>query len=398
MLKLAWRNIWRNKRRSIITMTSVFIALFFCTLTTAFIDGMWNQMIKNMLKTQAGNIEIHGKGYWDDKTVDNFMTIDSGKILELSALENVENLSLRVETFAMASHKTFSKGIAVVGISPENETKKQKLNDRIAQGEYLQETDPGVMIGEGLANYLKVSAGDTLAFLGQGYHGASAAGLFPIRGILDMPLTEMNNGLAFITLQSAQTFIDLPDGYSGILISLNDDKQLDKTIATIRQQIDNEQYDVYPWHFTMADLLRTAESDKAFDKLMLFILYLIVGFGILGTVIMMTNERHREFSVMISLGMQRRKLKMVFALEMLLMTAIAIVASLFLTIPISAWFHIHPIVLTGEMAKIYADMGMEAVLPMTLEFSNFFAQIVIVTVMTLITLIYSFHTIQKLKI
>jgi ABC-type lipoprotein release transport system permease subunit len=364
----------------------------------AFTDGTWNQMIDNTLKTQAGNIEIHGKGYWDDKIVDNFMTVDSRKIQELRKLENIENLSPRVETFAMASRETFSKGIIVVGISPENEIAKQKLNERIVEGKYLHETDNGIMIGEGLANYLKTNVGDTLAFIGQGYHGVSAAALFPVCGIFRSQISEMNNGLAYMTLQSAQTFISLPDGYSGILISLNDDKKLDETIETVKQTIDSEQYDVYSWHFTMADLLRTSESDKGFNKFMALILYLIVGFGILGTVIMMTNERRREFSVMISLGMKRGKLKTIFTFEMLLMTAIAAASSLFLTIPVVAWFHTHPIAMTGEMAKMYADMGMEPIMPLAFEFSNFFSQIMVITLIVCFTLIYSFKIIGKLNI
>jgi ABC-type lipoprotein release transport system permease subunit len=397
MIKLAWRNIWRNKRRSIITMTSLFIALFFCIIMNAFSDGTWNDMIENTLKTQSGNIEIHGAGYWDDKTVDHFMTMDRKTVAELRALPNVENLSPRIETFAMASHAALSKGIALTGISPENEIRKQKLDMRLVRGSYLAEDDSGVLIGEGLAQYLRVDVGDTLALLGQGYRGASAAGLFPVRGILKLAIAEMNGGLAYLSLPAAQAFVDLPDGYSGLLVALENDKKLDETMQLVASRLPAEAYETLSWHTTLEQMLRTAETDKAFNKLVMYILYLIVGFGILGTVIMMSNERRREFAVMISLGMQRQKLKTVFALELLMMNAMAVAGSLLLTTPVVAWFYFHPILLTGEMAQAYSDMGMEAAMSMALESENFVTQIVIISVLSFATLIYSFRMIGKLN-
>ncbi|MDR0559802.1 MAG: ABC transporter permease, partial [Prevotellaceae bacterium] len=388
MIKLAWRNIWRNRRRAIITMASVFFAVFFCTLMYGFQTGVWDKMIDNTLRTQTGHIHIHGNGYWDDKTVDNFLTANDETIARIEHIENVENVSPRVETFAMASFGTVSKGVAVTGISPAKETEKSNLPVRIVEGAYLTETDDGILIGQGLRNYLKVNIGDTLAFIGQGYHGASAAGLFPVRGILKMPISEMDNGLVYMTLQSAQTFIDMPDGYSGIFVSLKNDMKRDKTIAELNAAVNSGNYEILSWRYTMKDLLRTAESDKAFSKIILFILYLIVGFGILGTVIMMTNERRREFSVMISLGMQRRQLKWLFAVELTMMALSGAVASLFATVPITLWFHAHPIELSGEMAKMYIDMGMEAIMPMSADFSIFATQILIVFLMTCLTLLY----------
>ncbi|MDR2815604.1 MAG: hypothetical protein LBB62_02740, partial [Proteiniphilum sp.] len=127
MIKLAWRNIWRNRRRAIITMASIFFAVFFCTVMTCQIEGVWEQVIDNTLRTQTGHIQIHGKGYWDDKVVDNFMTMDAETLSRLAHIDNVANVSPRVETFAMASFGTVSKGIAVTGVSPEAEAGKSNL-------------------------------------------------------------------------------------------------------------------------------------------------------------------------------------------------------------------------------------------------------------------------------
>jgi ABC-type lipoprotein release transport system permease subunit len=426
LLTMSYRNLWRNRRRTLITAASVFFALFFSIIMNSYTTGMWEQMIANTLKTQSGHIEIHGTDWWNDKTVDNFMTMDSVVIEQLRVLPNVENVSPRVETFALASFGNISKGVAVVAVSPAQENAKSKLAAHIVEGQYLTETDNGILIGEGLAKYLKASVGDTLAFVGQGHFGASAAALFPVRGILQLSITEMSNSLIYTALPAAQTFINLPNGYSGILITLKDDSKLDNSMKEVYNVLVNSEkltvnneaavenvenreksnnyslftahYALYNWHFTMQRLLQTAQSDKAFGKFVLFILYLIVGFGILGTVIMLVNEREREFRMLVSLGMQRGKLAVTLCLELLIMSLLGVIAGIAIALPIALYFHSHPIQITGEMAKMLNDMGMEAVIPFSIEPQIFVTQLVIILILTAIAAIYPVRKIKKLQL
>ena len=423
LLRLSWRNIWRNRRRAVITIASVFFAVFFCVLMMGFQKGVWDRMVDNMLRTQTGHIQIHAKGYWEDKIIDNFMFMDTATLSALENISDIENVSPRVELFAMAAVGSISKGIAIVGISPQKESQKSNLPSRIVDGNYLSETDEGILIGEGLAKYLKVSVGDTIALIGQGYHGASAAGLFPIRGVLKLMTSEMDNSVTYISLPAAQYFIEMPDGYSGVLISIKNNNKLDEVIKVIScqlsaisreytadkemlnqvqhddsQQLKTENYEVLSWHFTMERLLQTAESDKAFGVIVLFILYVIVGFGILGTVIMLTNERIREFCVMISLGMPRLKLAAVISIELLIMSLIGVLLAFAVTLPVGYWYALNPIKISGSMAEMYTQYGMEPVLPMSVNPSIFTDQMSIVLVIVLLTVIYPINKIFKLKI
>ena len=278
------------------------------------------------------------------------------------------------------------------------------------KGEYLTENDDGILIGEGLSNYLKANTGDTIALIGQGYHGASAAQLFPVRGILKLLIGEMDNSLGYISLQAAQHFIDMPDGYSGILISIKDNRLLDETIGNIKRhcgldpqqgiagQARNDDYAVYSWHFTMERLLQTSKSDKAFSYIIMFIMYVIVGFGILGTIIMMTNERKREFCVMISIGMSRMKLATVVAAELLMMSLMGVVLALAATLPVAHWFAAHPIKLSGEYSEMFMQYGMEPLLPMSVRTSIFTGQMMVVLVIALLAVIYPVVKIFKLII
>ena len=422
--RLIWRNIWRNRRRTIITMASVFFAVFFCVIMMGFTTGVWDKMLDNMLKTQAGHIQIHAAAYWDDKITDNFMFMDAATISRLENIGNVENVSPRVETFAMATSEAFSKGVAVIGVSPEKEARKSNLPSRIIKGEYLSEYDDGILIGEGLSKYLNVRVGDTLALIGQGYHGSSSAGLFPIRGLLKMMTAEMDNGLIYMTLPSAQNFIDMPNGYSGILISINDNKLVfslqslvislvgsrqsvvdsndiqptDYSLQTTDYRLMTTDYAVYTWHFTMERLLQQSETDKAFNVLLMCILYVIVGFGILGTVIMMTNERKREFCMMISLGMSRMRLSAITVFELLLKSLIGATLAITVTLPIAHWFAANPVEMTGGMAEMLVEYGMEPLMPMAAHSYIFTNQIVVVLVIVLITVAYPIRKIFKLEL
>jgi ABC-type lipoprotein release transport system permease subunit len=382
-----------------ITIASVFFAVFFTVLTMAFTDGQWGRMIENMLRTQTGHIQIHLAGYWDDKVIDNFMEMDSETISHLGEIKHIVNVSPRIETFAMASSDyNVSKGVAVVGIDPQREDDKSSLSKRLVEGSYLTDGDSGLLIGKGLSEYLRVGVGDSLALIGQGYHGAGAVGLYPIRGIVSLVTPEMDKGFLYMSLPAAQEFIGMPDGYSGILIAIDDGRALTETLQAVSEAVDSSVYDVLSWQLTMESLLKQAESDQAFSIVILFVLYLIVSFGILGTVIMMTTERRREFAMMVALGMGKGKLAGCVAIELFIMSCIGLLAGLAVSIPIVAWFAYHPIPLSGELATAMSGYGMEAVIPTSATPQLFINQALIVLAITSLTILYPVRVILKLEI
>jgi len=378
-------------------MASVFFAVFFCVLLLGFQNDAWQRMADNTLKTQTGHLQIHAKEYWEDKTMEHFMSMDAATLAKLEALPEVTNVSPRVETFALASSSSVSKGVAVLGVSPSKEAQKSSLPSKLIRGEYLSEDDEGILLGERLSQYLKVDVGDSLAMIGQGYQGASAVGLFPVRGIARLVFPEVDKGLVYMTLPAAQRFIDMPDGYSGVFISIKDNKRLDKAMREVEQSVDLQKLDVYSWHFTMGRLLEQAETDKAFGKLTAFIMYILVGFGILGTVIMLTNERRREFGVMVSLGMSRMKLSAVVVLELLWMSLLGVVLALAVSMPIGQWFSANPVPISGALAQMYLEVGMEPLLGLSVQWADFGGQALAVFVMVVLAATYPVRKIMKLK-
>ncbi len=249
--KLSWRNIWRNKRRSLITIGSIFFSVFFCVIMLSFSNGVWNHVIDETLRTQAGHIQIHQKGYWDDQVIDNFMEMDSSTISAIESIENIAYTSPRIETFTMASTEKLTKPCILMGVDPARENRMSSLARHIIDGTYLNKNDDGALIGKALSDYLKLGVGDTMALIGQGYHGASAATLLVIRGILQLPSPEMNSRFIYTSLSKAQDFISFPNGESGLLITLKNERKMNDVIKKIKSKIDASQYEVLhgllPW-------------------------------------------------------------------------------------------------------------------------------------------------------
>lgn len=398
MIKLAWRNIWRNSRRTFITVASVFSAVLFSILTTSLSEGSWNKLMDNLLRTQVGHLEIHGKGYWENKSIDNYMTMDSMTIERLRTLPHITNVSPRIETFAMASSDKVTKGAGIVGIDPRQEDLKSSLSQRVVKGSYLRPNDDGVLLGKGLSDYLQVEVGDTLALMGQGYHGTNAIGLFPVRGVVSIIIPEMDKGFMYMTTSAAQAFINMPDGYSGMLISIDYDKNQADVFSSVQACIDTAAYDVLLWQEAMESLLTQSKANKVFSGIIMFILYVIVGFGILGTVIMMTNERRHEFGVVVALGMKRQTLAYTVSMELLFMTFMGTVLAILVCIPVTFYFSSYPFQLTGELARIALGYGMDPVIPMATSPHIYTKQALIVLLITCLTIIYPISKILHLKV
>ena len=398
MIKLAWRNIWRNNRRTSITIASVFAAVLFSILTISLSNGSWNKLIDNLLRTQVGHIQVHQKGYWNNKMIDNYMTMDQSTIEQLKKIPGITNVSPRIETFAMISSDEVTKGVGIVAIDPVQEDHKSSLSQRLTAGSYLRQDDDGVLLGKGLSDYLRIGVGDTVALMGQGYHGTTAVGLFPVRGIVTLIIPEMDKGFVYTTIPAAQKYIDMPDGYSGILLSIDKDDNLEKLRQEVIAHVDMSKYEVLSWRVAMETLVNQSQANKIFSRIIMFILYVIVGFGILGTVIMMTNERRHEFGVVVALGMKRQKLAQIVSMELLFITFIGTLLAIAVSLPITFYFSYYPIELTGELAEIALGYGMEPVIPTDTKAAIYINQALVILFVSCVTITYPIGKILRLKV
>jgi len=381
-----------------ITIASVFFAIFLALLMRSMQHGSYDLMERDAIRNSTGFIQIHAPGYWEDKTIDNTFVSSQKLMDEVNSNTNISMVIPRLESFALASSGNITKGIGIIGTKPEVENEITKLNERVVEGKYFDsDNDNGLLLGEDLAKYLEVKVDDTLVLLSQGYHGITAAGEYPVRGILHFPAPEMNKQLIYMTLNSAQYFFAADNRVTSYSIMLDKPKDLDETFALLDNKFSKD-YEVMPWGEMLVELKQQIESDNISGMFMLAILYVVVAFGIFGTILMMTHERRREFSVMIAIGMQRYKPSIIVFFETIYMGLIGVLFGALGAMPIVYYFFKNPIPLQGEMAKAMEEFNVQPILPFAFDGSIFLSQGIVVFILTVIIALYPFINISKFNL
>ena len=206
ILTVAWRNIWRNKRRTLITVASIFFALFFGLLIRSLQIGTFGKIVNDAVSSYVGHIQIHQKGYWEERIINNVFERNDETETKILQHKSVKSIVPKIESFALASAGVRTKGCMVMGIDPERENTMSNIASKITEGQYLKQDDTGAIIGDKLASFLDLKIGDTLVMIGQGYHAVSAAGLYPIIGIVHFPSPELNSRVVYLKISQDQYF------------------------------------------------------------------------------------------------------------------------------------------------------------------------------------------------
>lgn len=382
---LAWRNIWRNKRRTLITSASVFFAVFFAIVMRSFHLGNWDYMISNMIHSSTGYIQVHQAGFWNEKNFDYSMPFDDSLQQKIIKIKHVKGLVPRVESFVLGSSGVNTKGIVVSGVDFEVEESFSGFSKWMNSGSIPPKNDHGILIAKGLADFFKLNINDTLTLLGMGYQGNSAADNFVVRGIIKLPSPELNNLCIYMPLKVAQDFFSLQTNITSLIIDIEDDKYINKICRDVKTSL-GSWYEVMTWKELMHELYQAFLIDNASGLIFLGILYMIVGFGVFGTIYMMVSERLHEFGIMLAVGMNKWTMRQMIALEMLFIVSLGLVAGTLGSIPVVGYFHLNPIQLTGEMAKSMEAYNMEPVMPVLWEAGYFYHQMLAVLVLVLVAI------------
>lgn len=273
-----------------------------------------------------------------------------------------------------------------------------------------------IFVGYKLAQYLELSIGDSIILIGQGFAGASAVGKYKIGGYLNFPADMFNDRFIYMPIHTSQMFLSAYNvdysssdttfyvNYIAInttyqaSIKASDYDRILKVKSEIESQLTNPLLTVVGWHNLNKDLIEGIEMDNASGKIMIFVLYLIIAFGVLGTVMMMIAERKREFGMMMAIGMQRKQLSFIVSIEMFFMGMIATILGIIVTTPIVWIGHNHPFRLRGAAAESMDMYNMEPVLPFQNIDTYVFSQLLVVAVIVAVVLIYALLKIRKLRV
>ena len=207
----------------------------------------------------------------------------------------------------------------VIGIDPEKESHLTGVEHKITEGSMVGLNDPRVLMGSGLADYLNMKVGDTLVLISQGYHGVNAAGKYAVAGLVEFGLPQLTNQVVFMPLPAAQYFYGADGLLTAMAVVTDQPKDVDDVREAILRDLDTTAYEVMGWKTMMPELIQGIEIDNISGIIMLLLLYLVIGFGMFGTFLMMTKERLYEFGVMLSVGMHRSRLQLLIFSEIVML-------------------------------------------------------------------------------
>lgn len=392
----AWRNLWRNKRRTLLATSSIFFAVILALFMRSLQHGSYDYMVQNSVSLYTGYLQIQGKGYWENRSFDESFVLTDSLLHQAAHYPFVTGVNPRIETAVLVSHGTETKISPVTGIDPKLENAMTGLKDRMTKGTYLTDSSHGVIISDGLADRLQVGVGDSLVVFGQGYQGVTAAEQLKIEGIFHFPIPKLNNAMMFLALPEAQYLFNAYDRVTSLSIMTNSADHVAPIKAGLSSHL-GKGLTIMTWDEMTPELVQSIEADSAGGLLMLIILYVVIGFGVFGTVMMMTIERTREFGLLISLGMRRGRLLLVTSLETIMVSMTGAIAGMIGAFPIILYFYWNPIQLTGDMAKAMLAWGLEPIMPVSLRFSIFAAQTVVVFCIALVTSLYPLFFIRKIQ-
>jgi ABC-type lipoprotein release transport system permease subunit len=382
-LKIAWRNLWRNRKRTLITVASVFFGVILSTIMKSMQEGSYSTMVDNVVKFYSGYLQIQNEDYWENKTINNsFEPVDSLYAIAASVKE-ITHVAPRLESFALASSENLTRGTILFGIDPEKEENVTQVSKWLKEGTYLNKGDDGLLVAEDLANYLNIKVNDTLVLLGQGYHGVSAAGKYPIRGIVKLPNPDLNRQMVYMDLQNCQEFFSAENLVTAMILMVDSPYDLHAAHRHLMKKI-KAPYRVMTWDEMQPEIVQMIEADRSGALIMKGILYIIIGFGILGTITMMLAERMREMGVMIAIGMKRFRLGVVLFIETFLIGLLGVISGIAGSIPIITYFYANPVKLTGDAAKTMIDMGIEPYMYFSWIPSVFYNQAITVFIITVL--------------
>jgi ABC-type lipoprotein release transport system permease subunit len=317
MLRLAFRNLWRNGRRTAITVAAIGFGLSMILATIAMQRGTYGDLVRTGVRSLAGHVVVSAEGWNDTREGDQVLGRASDAVARVRAALPEATVAPRLSLGGLLVSAHGSVGAMVTGADGVAEVGLQDVDDRIVEGSWLDGKGRGVVLGAGLADALGVGLGDKVVYMGQ-HGGAKEVGsrLFRVLGVFRTGVPEIDGFTAWVDLAAAQEAFGRPDIVHQVTVHLTDPEDTERAREAVAAALaDLADVEVLGWPTVLRELVAVIEVDKSTNDLLLGVLGLIVVMGALNTVLMSVLERTREFGVLLAIGLRPRRLAGVVLFE-----------------------------------------------------------------------------------
>jgi ABC-type lipoprotein release transport system permease subunit len=325
LFKLAWRNLWKNRRRTLITMTMISVGFALALIALGLADGFHNQMIRNAVRLGSGNLTVEHRDYPDEPSNDKLVAKASALRDGIRGVPGIRNVSERIIVMGLIYTASNSSGVAILGIDPVSDMTRKTLEPEIIEGRYLRDNEErGVLIGADLARRLRTSVGGKAVVTAQDASGQISSQLVRVRGIFQTGINEMDGYLAQVSLPLARALLGVSQGATQLAVFLEDEKHQSRIKQEIKRLVSGSKAAVFDWEDVMPDLVLFVQMDNAGTYIFMGIIMVVVALGILNTILMSVLERTREFGLMVALGMGPRRLLGLVVLETAFLSVVSL--------------------------------------------------------------------------
>lgn len=401
LLKLGWRNVWRNRRRSILTILAITFATFFTVVMRGLGIGVWEYNVQNTVELFSGYLQIQRTGYQNNPSLNKNFPFPGDVEAAVRTDRDIKGYAPRILADGLISYRANSSGAAIFGIDPDAERRIFRFQQRLNSGKFFEAgSREEVVLGYKLLENLKAQIGDTLVILAQGQDGVMGNLRFRISGTMKLGSPEFDAMAAFMDLRAAQELLAMEGRVNVLAISVVDLQAVEGAVQRLADALQRAKMDrltVLPWEEVLPELKQAMEFDKIGDWIFLWTLIIIVTFGILNTVLMSVTERFREFGVSLAIGMQPKKLVALVFIETAFLALIGIVLGSIVGQLMNVYLETHPITFSGEFAKIYEEYGF---LPQIVTASRITIVLTVASFMLLVSFfscLYPAYKVSKLE-
>ncbi len=408
-MKMAWRNVWRNPRRTWLTVSAICFACVVLIFMLSFQFGSYETMINSSIKINTGHLQVLARGYFDEKSIRKVVE-NPDPVKELIAgMDLVEAVTVRANAFSLVSSQKRTYGAMVVGVDPVLEPRVSRLKELIRSGEFLPDTpesggpdaepDPA-LVGALLARNLKVRVGDELTVLGQGRDGSVAAAILTVCGIYESGMDEFDRNTLHIPIKTFQSVYSMGPAVHEIIVNVNSLTDVPAVKKNIINRVNHlpagEGLVVMDWDELVPGLTQSIRIDLVMGMIFWLLLVIVVAFSILNTFLMAVFERTREFGVMMAIGTTPQRLVKLLLYESGLMTVVGVCMGIVIGCGVTWVFQVYGIDMSGS-SEILEQYGMSGRIYPRLSPVTALAGPLLVWIITLAVALYPALKIKGMK-
>lgn len=358
LTKLAWRNLWRHPKRTIMTVLAMTLTSALFIFMLAFQMGSYDSMKINALSLLDGYAQFQHPDYLDTPSLRNSFEIQSELENQLNQLPGLVTLGYRTQAFGLLSADDRNQGSMVLGVQPQVEPQISRLASLVKQGRFLKQDDTAhMLIGETLAQRLNLAIGDEIQLLGQDKDGSLAADIFTLVGIFNSGSPDLDRQLALIPFDYAQTLFALPNQAHQLALISEPFQQINKLEPQLRALAEQYSLSYRNWRELQPGVAQGIDLDYYSGFIWYVAILFIVVLILFNTLLMSVLEREREFGLMLSLGLSRKQLAWLTQIETHLTLSLGLILGIALGILITLYFYQTGITIPGT-EEMFAQYGM----------------------------------------